>query len=218
MGQFLDSLFRLRDERRILIALTADSGVAPFPELKSTYYANHAAQRVDLRPAMRLAKTAMANDGLDSSAVSYDDGFRVDDPEVFTRANVSPDVYARLWVNTLRATNGVLRAELLSELATADTAQDVIARRWLHMLPIGGPVRAVVTLTPFSYFSNVNYATHGSPHEYDARVPIIFWGTGIAGGAREGDARVVDIAPTLAAWLGVRPLERLDGVPLRLTP
>jgi len=27
--------------------------------------------------------------------------------------------------------------------------------------------------------------------------------------------RTVDIGATLAAWLGVRPTERLDGVPLR---
>jgi hypothetical protein len=28
----------------------------------------------------------------------------------------------------------------------------------------------------------------------------------------------VDMAPTLAAWLGVRPLERLDGRALPLAP
>jgi arylsulfatase A-like enzyme len=86
------------------------------------------------------------------------------------------------------------------------------------MFDAAGPVRAVVTFTPFSYWSTVTYATHGSPHEYDARVPVLFWGAGIRGGAREGDARVVDMAPTLADWLGVRPLEPLDGRILPLAP
>lgn len=218
LGAFLDSLFALRDSRRIVIALTADHGVAPYAELKSTYYQNHAAQRVDLNRVMRYAKARMAADGLDSSAIGYDDGFRVLNPEVFRAANVDPDHYARMWVEELRRTNGVLRADLLAELVRADTVADPIARRWLHMFSTDGPVRAVVTLTPFSYFTGVNYATHGSPHEYDARVPVLFWGTGIRGGARGGEARVVDMAPTLASWLGVRPLERLDGRVLPLAP
>jgi predicted AlkP superfamily pyrophosphatase or phosphodiesterase len=218
LGTFLDSLFALRDSRRIVIALTADHGVAPFAELKSPFYANHAAQRVDLARVMRYAKSRIAADGLDSSAIGYDDGFRVLKPEVFRAAGIDPDHYARMWVEELRRTNGVLRADMLTDLVRADTVADQIARRWLHMFDTTGPVRAVVTLTPFSYFTGVNYATHGSPHEYDARVPVLFWGKGIRGGARDGEARVVDMAPTLADWLGIRPLERLDGRVLPLAP
>ena len=218
LGAFLDSLFTLRDRRRVVIALTADHGIAPLPELRSTYYANHNAQRVDQRLAMRSAKEQMRVDGLDTSAVGYDDGFRVFKPEVFTNAGAEPDRYARIWVEELRRTSGVLRADLVSELTAADTATDVIARRWVHMFAPGDPVRAVVTLTPFSYWVGVSQATHGSPHEYDARVPILFWGTAIRAGARDGEARVVDIAPTLAALLGVRPLEALDGRVLPLAP
>ena len=72
-----------------------------------------------------------------------------------------------------------------------------------------------VRATPFSIFATSNVATHGSPYDYDARVPIIFWGAGIAPGRRSEQARVVDIAPTLANVLGVKPLERLDGVVLK---
>jgi len=49
-------------------------------------------------------------------------------------------------------------------------------------------------------------------------VPIIFWGPGIARGARGSSARVVDMAPTLAALLGITPLEPLDGRALPLRP
>ena len=218
LGAFLDSLFRLRDARRVVIALTADHGMSPLPEMRSTYYSNHNAQRVDQRLAMRAAKALMVADGLDTAAVEFDDGFRVTKPEVFTRAGMDPDKYARVWVAELRRTNGVLRADLVSELAQADTLTDMIARRWLHMFAPGDPVRAVVTLTPFSYGTGITYAAHGSPHEQDARVPVLFWGAGIRAGAREGEARVVDMAPTLAAWLGVRPLEALDGRALPLAP
>ncbi len=217
LGQFLDSLFTLRDPRRVIVVVTADHGVAPYPDLRSGHYDNMLAQRVDARRAMLWTKRRMHADGVDSSAVTFDDGFRLLNPEAFRRAGRDPDAYAALWAEDLRRYNGVLRADLVTDLAKADTVADDIARRWLHMFTPRDSVRAVVTLTPFSYPIGVDYATHGSPHEYDAIVPILIWGDGIAAGLRPGRARVVDIAPTLAELLRVRPTEVLDGRPLPLT-
>jgi predicted AlkP superfamily pyrophosphatase or phosphodiesterase len=58
-------------------------------------------------------------------------------------------------------------------------------------------------------------AQHGTPHDYDRRVPIIFWGPWKAE-RRQDPASTVDIAPTLAREFGIRPEERLDGIPLQL--
>ena len=77
------------------------------------------------------------------------------------------------------------------------------------------PVAVVTTLKPFWYFAGLVTATHGSPHDYDARVPVLFYGAGINPGHYPDVVRVVDMAPTLAELLGVRPSERLDGVPLK---
>jgi arylsulfatase A-like enzyme len=57
----------------------------------------------------------------------------------------------------------------------------------------------------------VTYATHGSPHDYDSNVPVLFHGAAFRPGRYARFARVVDMAPTLAAVLGVQPAERLDG-------
>lgn len=211
LGAFLDSLFAMRDGRRIVIALTGDHGVAPYPDIRSPYYANGGAQRVNQAPVWRLVYERMRAAGIDTTAAFHDDGFRVRDAEAFRRAGKDADEFAALWVREMRRVNGVLRADLLTDLARADTVNDKIARQWLHMFTPGGPVRAVSTHTPFSYWANVTYATHGQPHDYDTRVPVLFWGAGISAGRRGTTARVVDMAPTLADWLGIRPLERLDG-------
>ena len=46
-------------------------------------------------------------------------------------------------------------------------------------------------------------ATHGSPWDYDRRVPILFWRTGMAGFEQPLSVETVDIMPTLAALIGL---------------
>ena len=47
-------------------------------------------------------------------------------------------------------------------------------------------------------------ATHGSPWDYDRRVPILFWRKGLAGFEQPNGVETVDIAPTLAAMIGLK--------------
>lgn len=44
-------------------------------------------------------------------------------------------------------------------------------------------------------------ATHGSPWDYDRRVPLLFWRKGFAGFEQPAPVETVDIAPTLAALI-----------------
>lgn len=53
-------------------------------------------------------------------------------------------------------------------------------------------------------------ATHGSPWDYDRRVPILFWRKGMAGFEQPLSVETVDIVPTLAATIGL-PVSGLDG-------
>jgi len=92
---------------------------------------------------------------------------------------------------------------------------DKYARRWLHATPDDLSAAAYVTLEPYYYYSTTTNATHGSPHDYDTRVSLIFYGAPFKPGKYGGFVRTVDIAPTLAAALGIAPTEPLDGVVLR---
>ena len=53
-------------------------------------------------------------------------------------------------------------------------------------------------------------AGHGSPWDYDRRVPILFWWPGVTAADRKEPIETVDIAPTLAAIAGV-PAPAVDG-------
>ena len=55
-------------------------------------------------------------------------------------------------------------------------------------------------------------ATHGSPWDYDRRVPMLFWRKGMAGFEQPSPVETVDIAPTLAALTGLAvPEAEFDG-------
>jgi predicted AlkP superfamily pyrophosphatase or phosphodiesterase len=53
-------------------------------------------------------------------------------------------------------------------------------------------------------------ATHGSPWDYDRRVPILFWRKGMTPFEQPLSVETVDIAPTLAAIVSV-PTPQVDG-------
>jgi len=53
-------------------------------------------------------------------------------------------------------------------------------------------------------------AGHGSPWDYDRRVPILFWWPGVATETRTTPVETVDIAPTLAAAAGIKT-PAIDG-------
>ncbi|MFD2783208.1 hypothetical protein ACFS32_21650 [Novosphingobium pokkalii] len=62
-------------------------------------------------------------------------------------------------------------------------------------------------------------ATHGSPWDYDRRVPILFWRKGMAGFEQPSAVETVDIAPTLSAWINLPvPQGAYDGRCLDLDP
>jgi len=225
LGSFLDSLFRMRNPKDVVIALTADHGLTPFPEVHA-HDPNTGAIRVDVRPVLQrlsesLAKRGVSGGGFASSGYSGD-GFSLDggvlelDRPALARAGVNVDSLVRALQLDFRHVPGVARADRISDLARSDTVNDRIARRWLHMFADDSKAALVVTLAPYNYWvSSFTGANHGSPNDSDAHVPIIFYGTQIKPGQYSEFARVVDMAPTLAALVHVTPQEKLDGHVLR---
>ena len=57
-------------------------------------------------------------------------------------------------------------------------------------------------------------STHGSPWRYDTFVPVIFAGAGLKPDSVSRSVTPYDIAPTLAAYLGVKPPSAAIGTPL----
>ena len=58
-------------------------------------------------------------------------------------------------------------------------------------------------VSPIAVPSSGFVATHGSPWDYDRRVPILFWRNGMKPAASEQAIETVDIMPTLAGMIGL---------------
>ncbi|HET6228918.1 MAG TPA: alkaline phosphatase family protein [Longimicrobiaceae bacterium] len=216
LGVFLDSVYAGRDASRVIVALTADHGATSFPEVANP--AEAASWHVVSEPVVRRAQAGLAARGLDTAAFSLQDGMLFVDHAAFSRAGVNADSAVDALAGEVRALTGVQRVDRLADLRRAANDADTIGRRWVHMIPRDVPVDLVVTLLPGRVWGRRLYAQHGSPHDDDAHVPILFYGSAFRfygsafrPGRHDGFVRVADIAPTLARAIGVAPTEPLDG-------
>jgi predicted AlkP superfamily pyrophosphatase or phosphodiesterase len=72
-------------------------------------------------------------------------------------------------------------------------------------------------VTAYEASSDSYISSHGSPWDYDRRVPIIFWWPGIEGFEQPAAVATVDIAPTLADLIGLQVGEpTMDGRVLQI--
>jgi hypothetical protein len=218
LGAFLDALFRERDSTRILIALTADHGMTPLPGV-SRYMrsADPALGRglVNDTALVTAVRDRLAARGVSRAALRFNYGMLRVDRRAVRAAGLDVDSLVADAMRALRADPLVGRVATVRSLATADTTRDTFARWWRHMLPEDEPVEAVASLRPWNAWSRYGGIGHNAGNPTDARVPVLFWGAPFRAGKYADRALVVDMAPTLAAALGVTPTERLDGRVLR---
>ena len=153
LGAFIDSLFAIRDSTRVILTLTGDHGVSPFPNGLSTVTPNPGARSVDLTPAFDSLLVQLAARGADTNQVALNDGaLLVGDTASFLKAGVAVDSVARAFAAQLRRLPGVNRVDMLPDLAKGDTLTDLIGLRWLRMFEPGSTVRFVTTLDQFNYY------------------------------------------------------------------
>ena len=218
----LGGLLRLLDQWKLdyAVVLTADHGGADVPERARLKGAIDAA-RVDpaLAPAA-MGKTLAAKFGLAASPLTGSGPFG----DLYVDRALAPPLRARVLVAALAAYRAhpqvaaVFTRDQLARtpLPTTSPVGWTLAERARASFDAERSGDLVVLLkpriTPIAKPAAGYVATHGSAWDYDRRVPILFWRPGIAATASDAPVETIDIAPTLAAILGL-PIDRgaMDG-------
>src|SRR6202165_2926891 len=229
LGWFLKRVMDRVGRDNLVVVLTSDHGVTPFPE-RTRAKTGAQAYRVQIdtlitavnRDLDRLGGGATGPPTSPGAAaprewLSFDTGMLfLQDNGRFAATGVKTDSILDAVAVRIRAVPGVARVDKPADLARADTSSDPVARRWVHHLAPDAGVVLTVTLQAGSVWGveNLPIAMHGQPSEDDTHVPIIFWGRGVRRGTYAGRANTVDIAPTLGILLDITPLSLIDGRPL----
>ena len=110
--------------------------------------------------------------------------------------------------------DGIALAVSMKSLPTLQNTATLERIRNNHHPARSGDVYVVQKPYWFLQEGNEIAVMHGSPWRYDTYVPIIFSGVGLRGRTVNRPVRQVDIAPTLAAVLGIKPPSSTSGEPL----
>ncbi|RFP12255.1 alkaline phosphatase family protein [Duganella sp. BJB488] len=216
VDRMLADFFNYLDKRvgmdNVLVVLTADHGFPNTPEFSQTQHID--AQRIDgdklmaaldkhlsdkFGGAKLLSAWSLPNIHLDYAQIDKS-GLKREDVE---------NAAARY----LLAQNGIVEAYTRTQLesgAANTTRMATLMRRAWNREASGD---LMVVTKPYWYFGTGTSGTsHGSPYAYDTNVPLLIMGKRwIKPGAYGQYAEVVDIAPTLANLLHVRPPAGAEG-------
>lgn len=195
LGRFLRVLDREVGRGRYVVALSADHGVADTP-------AAGRGRRV------RAAEIEALLDRVEAAVVAHPEAPRRVAAEVLASADFVGAVYA---ADALGPEGDPYR-ELFRHSLRGGEGYTTDFPLWSAKPRPHHPARygLMVRFTEGAVF-DAAVGVHGSPYAYDRDVPIVFYGPGFGRLTLERGARTVDVAPTLAAALGIEAPAGLDG-------
>ena len=207
IGALLSALDQLVGRDRYVVALTSDHGVALVPEQDGGVVAGSG----------RMSSTAirtMINTAIES----------VIGPGTHVTARTGPNVYLAPGVlsrilgtagaresitRAIVSFEGLARAYWAPELSSVAATDDEFLRA-ARLSYVEGRSGDLMVLPDPYWMAQATGTTHGTPYDYDQRVPLFFAGAGIKPGRYLVPASPADVAPTFAHLIGIT-LAHTDG-------
>ena len=203
IGRLLAAIERVAGTDYVL-ALSADHGVATLPEQLDGKGGRFSANAI--RQAAEAALGKALGPGTHVATL------------VESHLSLAPGAYERLRAKpggvesvkaAIAAVNGVGLVYSADELTSTSPTDDPMLRAW-RLSYYAGRSGDFVYSPRENFLSRAAGTTHGTPYDYDVRVPVVLFGTRIRTGPFDQAASPVDIAPTLASLTGVT-LKQTNG-------
>lgn len=204
LAEFFSYLDKKIGLNNVLIAMTADHGVAPVPEqVKELGYGG----RLEAKTVTDAVQTALSQ--------RYGEEKWVLHTVINGNVYLNNDAVEKRKLN-LEEVEETARAVILklpniaecltrAQIIKGQVPHTMIARSVANGFYAPRDGNLVVIPSAYFFFGEGILTTHGSPFRYDTHVPVIFYGPGITPGFYHSESSPLDIAPTLATLLKVQP-------------
>ncbi len=195
------------------LALTADHGVCPLPEVSQS--AGRAARRV-LPPLLK----AKANDFLTKTFGGDEKTRWVEEAiapwvylsrEVMKQHDVKQEDVEAALADWLKKQTGIERAYTRTQLLKGVEAEDAVGQKVRRSFQAERCGDLYVLVKPYFLVYGLTGTSHGTPYEYDTHVPLVVFGAGVKPGVRKEEVTPQAAASILARALGIKPPAKADA-------
>lgn len=209
LADFFSYLDRRIGLGNVVIVLCADHGVAPIPEqVREMGFGG----RIDPKAISAAIQTALTTEFGQAEWVSLVvNGNAYLDQSIIDQRKLDRRQVERATCASILKIPGVGGCFTQSDILEGTLPRDRIAAsvaRGFHPKRNGN---VVIVPEPFYFIAEGINTTHGTPYTYDTHVPLIFFGVGIVPGYHTRECSPIDIAPTLAALLGLTAPSNSEG-------
>ena len=187
--------------KNTLIVLSADHGMADMPEYMTEL--GYAAGRLDPDAIVATANQVGKRFGIDDIVRFFYRPYLYLDEEKISNADVDRVRIEQAIADALTDEDGIALAVAGSRLSELPTDPLVDYVRNNHHVTRSGDIYIIQEPYWFLFDKGPVAAMHGSPWRYDTHVPIVFMGPGIQPKRVFRRVHPVDVAPTIAAFLGL---------------
>jgi hypothetical protein len=216
MEQLLDYLDNRIGVNHYVLAVTADHGICPLPEVSRSQKKDAGRIAPDLLGARAdkfLAGKFGTPDARERWIESRSDQWVYLNRKLLKAYNREAPVVEEALASWLKQQPGVMTAYTRSELIRGVAANDAVGQRVLRSFHAERSGDVVAILKPL-YLLTPPLATgtlHGTPHSYDTHVPLLVYGPGISRGVRDSAVTPQATAAILARALHIAPPAKAEA-------
>jgi predicted AlkP superfamily pyrophosphatase or phosphodiesterase len=214
LAKFFDELDKLVGLDNVWIALSADHGVAPTPAFIQEHRLGLGmVQPASIRGAAEKALTQAFGPG--PWIEDQDEIYLYLNQDTLKKRNIPESKAEEVAAEAAASLPEVAAAFTRTQFMTGSLPNNPIARKAANSF--NSKRSGDVFLVFAAYTVPTNYpagTTHGTPWNYDAQVPLIFWGSAFKAGFYANACQPIDLAATLAARLGLTQPSGSQGTPL----
>jgi predicted AlkP superfamily pyrophosphatase or phosphodiesterase len=206
IGRLLDHVDKSVGLRNTLVLFTADHGVAPVPEsVREQGLSAGRMSNKELFGPIEQALAAKYGQGKWLMATAGSSPYL--NYELIDKLGLDAAEVRRVAAAAAMKVPHVARVYTRDQLLLGNVPNDRIGGRVLRGFNAQRSGDLEIILEPY-WIRQAQGTTHGTPYNYDAHIPLILMGRGIAPGEYSTQAALNDLAPTLATLLA---LEIPDG-------